>query len=709
MNNTWLNKFLDEKLLKVAKKVEASYVNHIVRIFEGKSNKFSSIDDALTDFSSRLGLSNIELESLKKQAMIKMAGTYKVAVTDLQKLQDEGITDPKAIRFMAKSKNKHTKDTDSPFALDNEEGVELAEEAFKLQKDRTNDDTVDQGNELSNVAVGKYTLEQLRKFAEEFGKILPFKEPSLEAVEELKKQLGDIDVDTPYKASRYGFNFVDADSEGFPKPGSPIKVKVYQYSYLKDSFFKLLNEDLRKHLNQELSFKDWLNFLEEKIKSKEIESSEGWGLIDKLKKMHRQLFGDESSAPFLVDETQSRAPTQVKKMLKWFPTSYQEKILRMIAEGKYRHVLADASGRSHSYIFPTSYSRASFILMDSFAPFLAIKPKPNREQLVALIKSIVAKKQNKFTNEEFKSLLQELQIPFQETESADDSQRLPLHEKVKIDVENAKNTNYKPLTLSKESVDVSSKEGLLEKLNDHLFSAIRSDLPLAYEPNPSGAIKEMRLTDLGETKQDLTSKNIKHTDSKGNQIEVSNPKAGLHHTFEGTLPQKEKLKGPQFPKETKTPASKEAPQMDLGLPVPSKPESTEDKRKALLEEFKKNRNKLKNISKVMELLTKYAATGLWMDMEGKSYSTEEELKQKMYEEMISESEDELLSRVVASAMQEVQSAPQVLPLKKKFEPKDQEEEKLPLVARSKIKTLLSSTNNQDLKIKLAKILNKTKE
>ena len=69
----WLDKFLDEKLLKVAKNVEASYINHIVRIFEGKSEKFSSIDDALTDFSSRLGLSSLEFDSLKKQAMVKMA------------------------------------------------------------------------------------------------------------------------------------------------------------------------------------------------------------------------------------------------------------------------------------------------------------------------------------------------------------------------------------------------------------------------------------------------------------------------------------------------------------------------------------------------------------------------------------------------------------------------------------------------------------
>ena len=905
----WLDKFLDEKLLKVAKNVEASYINHIVRIFEGKSEKFSSIDDALTDFSSRLGLSSLEFDSLKKQAMVKMAAlgscpkcgygfagrgkadshgkrevlapdapkynelspcpgcafeknpstsekeskqvgfgekyfvdilnddigyigpfynkqeasevkeelhqltneqnkwsgwgdTFmadviteremserrqdlsdnrldaakeygindpetleawknttptitspsrarniykeniefwknehykdqgeisdsnvaslkskkrnilsklsksKTATTDLQKFQEEGITDPKAIRFMSKQKDKHTKNTDSPFALNSEEGDLIADEMFEFQKKKTNKDDEGQGNELSEVAVGKYTLEQLTKFAEEFGKILPFKEPSLEAVEELKKQLGPMDVDTPYKASRYGFNFVDANSEGFPKPGSPIKVKVYQYSYLKDELFKIINEDLRKHLSDELPFEAWLKFLEEQIKLETIPSSEGWGLIDKLKKMHLQLFGDQSSSPFFVDETKARGPEQVKKMLGWFPVSYQEKILKMLAEGKYRRILAKASGLPHSRIFPTSYARASFMLMDSFAPFVAIKPTLNKEQSVALIKAIIAKKQNKFTNEEFKALLQELQIPFKEVEAADEVQRLSLHERVKIDVGNAKNTNYKPLTLSKESVDLEDKEEVLAKLNDHLFSAINNGLPLAYVPQSDGSSKEMSLLDLGRTKQDLTSKKIKDKDSAGNPIEVDNPKAGLHSTFEGEVSHKrEAPKGPYKKYET-PPAQAVSQEMDLGLPPQEEPKSIDNA--DLLRNFR-NRNKLKNISKVLQILTKYSSSGLWMDMNGKSYNSEEDLKKKMYEEMISESEAELINKVVSFALKEVQSTPKDAIPNKIPKPEEKEEDKLPLAAKLKLRALIKSTQNVDLKIKLAKVLSKTRE
>ena len=710
---TTLDKILQEKTIKLARIVRASYIEHVVRLFEGKSNKYSSVESALQDFAQRLGLDNNELGQLKKQAFIKMAQLEQQHT--LNKLEDEGITDPKAVSYMAKQKNKHTDNTSSPFSLNKQKAAPLIEELKKRHPQEEAPGVEDQTNELgSSLSGGSFASlgnDALRKIAEEFGKILPFGGPSQEALEDLKSELGEIDLDTPYKAARFGFNFTNLQG-GFPKPNTPIKVTTYQYSFLKDNFVKIINDDLKKHLAQEMPFDQWIAFLEEKIKSKEIHHTEGWGLVDKLKKMQRQLFGDETTAPYSIDETAKRVPTQVRNILKWFPVSYREKILRMLAEGKYRHILTEASGREHANVFPTSYARSSFVLMDSFAPYSAISIKPDKDLLKALLTSVVTNKKQEYSNDEFKTLLDSLGIKYTEKPASREYQAMNLHSKVQIKVENSKNSSYKPLTFDKEAVDVNDKEALLEKFNDHLFNAIREDLPLAYETQPDGSTKELKLSDLGGAKKDLTLSSISHKDEVGNEVDVPNPKAGMHASFEGSISQKSKPA--EGPKNIPTGISFE------DMSPTAKPKEKKEKEKStaptgdfdfsdMLEKLKAK--KLKGLGSVLNILQKYASSGLWMDGKGRSFDSEENLRKTLESEMIQESASSIVDKAVQMSMSGLTSAPESPISKQPRVIEEAEEDKLPLAANTilRLRIVASKTHNSHLKTKINQIINKNKE
>ena len=710
---TTLDKILQEKTIKLARIVRASYIEHVVRLFEGKSNKYSSVESALQDFAQRLGLDNNELGQLKKQAFIKMAQLKQQHT--LNKLEDEGITDPKAVNYMAKQKNKHTDDTLSPFSLNKQKAAPLIEELKKRRQPQeeapgVEDQTNELGSSMSGGSFASLGIEGLRKLAEEFGKILPFSGPSMEALEGLKSELGEIDLDTPYKASRFGFNFTNLQG-GFPKPNSPVKVTTYQYSFLKDNFVKIINDDLKKHLAQEMPFDQWISFLEEQIKSKEIHHTEGWDLVDKLKKMQRQLFGDESTAPYSIDETAKRVPTQVRNILKWFPVSYREKILRMLAEGKYRHLLTEASGKGHSSVFPTTYARSSFVLMDSFAPYAAISIKPDKDQLKVLLTTVVQNKKQEYSNEEFKTLLDSLGIKYTEKPASREYQAMNLHSKVQIKVENSKNSSYKPLTFDKEAVDVNDKEALLEKFNDHLFNAIREDLPLAYETQPDGSTKELKLSDLGGAKKDLTLSSISHKDEVGNEVDVPNPKAGMHASFEGSISQKSKPA--EGPKNIPTGISFE------DMSPTAKPKEKKEKEKStaptgdfdfsdMLEKLKAK--KLKGLGSVLNILQKYASSGLWMDGKGRSFDSEENLRKTLESEMIQESASSIVDKAVQMSMSGLTSAPESPISKQPRVIEEAEEDKLPLAANTilRLRIVASKTHNSHLKTKINQIINKTR-
>lgn len=734
MSRNWLDKFLDEKAVKIARTIRASYIDHAVRLFEGKSKKFSSVDDALQDFAQRLGLNASELESIKKEAMAKIA--QHTPPSTLEDLKEEGITDPKAIEYMSKAKGKHTKDSPSPFNLTKDKAKPFVDELKRrrnlLQQEAPTAEQ--QSNELGTSSGGgdgsSFASSQLlQKTAEEFGKILPFGEPSMESLEGLKKELGEIDIDTPYRSSRFGFQFTDMKSGGLPKAGQPIKVTTYQYSFLKDEIIKIVNEDLRKQLEQELPFDKWTSFIEEKVKSKEIPATEGWHLVDKIKSMQSKLIGDEKTRPFFVEEKKKRVSEQIKNILRWFPVSYREKILRMLAEGKYRHLHSEASAKNAERTFATGYRRGSFVLMKSFSPYVSISVRPEGTQRNELLKAVVTNKKpdgssvQEYSNEEFKNLLNSLNIKYTEAPASQEYQILPLHSKIRIKVENTKNTNYEPLTLDEEFVDIKDNEGLLEKLNDHLFDAIRQDAPLAYEPSQSGAQTPLKLLDLATSKKDLTLSTIPHKDAEGKESDLPNPKAGMHTSFEGSIEQKDKP--PEGPKDLPEGINfddmplMQQPKKKREAPAPA---SEFDFQKMLDEIQSPKVKKLKDIGTVVRILKKYAAVGLFMDSKGRPFNSEEQMKKTIFDELFKESTSQIIDKVVQLNLAIIESAKGISlpqssqneegieePVKKMTPPmkpiEEKEEDKQPLAAQTivKLRAILAKTKNPHLKQTIDKL------
>jgi hypothetical protein len=223
-------------------------------------------------------------------------------------------------------------------------------------------------------------------------------------------------------------------------------------------------------------------------------------------------------------------------------------------------------------------------------------------------------------------------------------------------------------------------------------------MPLAFEPQADGSLKDMKLFDLGESKRDLTQSKIKKDDKV-----IENPLGGLHPTFQGKAPLRQLHEDTQehAKKMIKTkPQAAEPPTVDLGL---TSEEAAEAKKPHDLLKFLQNKSKQ---SKIKAIIQKYSSKGMWLDDKGRSYSSEEDMKKVLYKEMIKDSEKEIVDRAVKAGMDQLKSVPVELPKKKQ---KPQEDEKLPLAAKTKLKTLISSTSNPRLKVRLAKLLVKVAE
>ena len=705
MSRNWLDKFLNDEAAKIARTIRASYIDHVARLYEGRSTKYSTVDAALDDFATRLGLNKNELESIKKEAQVKIAQK-----STLEKLKDEGLDNPKAVKFMAKSKNKHTDDTMSPFSLNPEKGKALLNEIEEKQKQKPDIDESSQKNELSGTASLDRRIKYLQKLAQEFGKILPFTgAPSKETIEDLKRELGtELQVQEAPETT-YSFNFTAFDSKSYPQPNKPVKAKIFRYvtsKAIKAKLVRIINEDLREHLKKELPISEWKTFIQSQVSGGQMSSLDGSNLVQKLDSLERAILGTPTSEPKLVDTTKPRAKTikQLKEILPFFPRSYQEKILRMLAEGRYRNLLAEGAF-AHEDIFSTGYARASFILMSSFAPFKAITFKGiDKDKLKLLLETIVKNRKQEYSNEEFKSLLGELGITYDEVPTKQEAQELRLHSKIRITVDNAKNDGYKPLEFKEEATN---KESLLESFHDHIFDALRNKLPLAYETQPDGAQRELYLDDLGDTKKDFTLSTIPHEDAQGKITQVENPSAGMHKSFEGQFSPKEAPRQALSLPEGTAEFSDVQPKQKPKLKTTEKPTETppEDSFKKLFEEMQKNKAKgLKNISSVMRILEKYATGGLWMDIEGKGYDSEAQLKQSLSMEALEKIGPEIIDEAVKSAMSEIGTAQLPTPEKTK----KIEEEQIPLAANTvqKLRTVVSRIDNPNLQKKLQNLVTK---
>lgn len=683
-----LDFFLKEELIKIARTKSASYADHLAKILEAKTTKYSSIEDALSDFASRLGIKESELELLKKAALVKSA---QFDDKTLQKLKDEGLLNPSAIEFMGRQKNKHTKDSPSPFAINKDKANQIIKQIQEQRAPSFDTPGVEtQLNEMSNVSTGNLRLKLLiEKYAQ---KVLDLK-PSLENIEKLKRELAGGEIETGFKISRYGFEFSDI-SGGMPKPGSPIKITAYEYSFNKDRLIKEINSSLRKQLEEDLPFDSWIKFIEEKISEGILDSKTGYDLTDKLEIMKKQLFGTEGE---LLDPTKKKyTSVALKKILKLFPSSYQEKILKMLAAGEYRHLLPEISGRLKAEVYPSSYRKSSFLMMSSFAPYLALSLDPSRDQLKALIKRVVELKKANWTGAELEALVKELGIDYSKNPSALAIQKLPLHEKVIIKVENEENTNYKPLTLEKTPSSLEEQEKMLQGLHDQVFEAVRANLPLAYKPTPEGGHEEVRLSDL---KQDLdfTKEQLPIKLDQEKTIQVENKNLGLHPSFKGTI-EKPKAKSLDLLKTTPTKKELPIPSLDLGLESPSKetPSSEKIEESKASPSFQDLLKKLKERKGNFAGQIRIAEAGLFMSEDGTRFSSLQEMKSKLLGEMALEMRSEILDRV-AKALLPLIAGSEVI------EFPTREVERLPLAARLRLK-ILEKTSSEKAKPKLAKLL-----
>jgi hypothetical protein len=589
------------------RKIFASYVQEVVRLFEGKSNKFSSVEDALNNFRNRLGLSDQQITAIVKEAHHKVA--YNIYPDQSQqtssdpmeqKLAEEGIDNQKAIEFMAKSKNKHTKETGSPFVIDKQKGNSIIE---NLDKNKSNPEIKqeDQTNSLSTDTVAM--LRRLKKLAAEFGKVLPFpgQLPSKEMIPKLQQELETLELDTPFKISRYGFEFTSL-SDGPIRPNEPIKAKIYLYSFYKDKMVEQINKDLKEHLQKELPLSQWIEYLKAGIASNDIPGEIGRHLVTKLEKIHRQLYGEEK---YEVDPTAKRQSEQIKKLMQWFPASYQKQIIQMMASSQYRNMEK----------FSTSYVASQFVVMDSFAPFANIEfDKTDKEKLKQLVKYIVENDKFSFTNQQFKDLLSTLQIQYTLVPTSETLQSVTLHPKLKPIEIKTENSNYKPLT----GADVTP-----EKLHDHVMTAALDDVPLAYLQHEDGSQTPLSILDLGKQKIDFTKDKITiSADDK--QYQVANPRKGLHQSYVGDLPTEKRIDRTRLP-------SKPKEQLD------TKPMSEEELIRSLIGNLKNQ-------------LTKVANGKIYIDFEGNKYSAEQQMKQQIFEKMWNQSKQEVIDTVVKQNM-----------------------------------------------------------
>lgn len=681
--------FLKAELIKIARTKSASYADHLAKILEAKTTKYSSIEDALSDFASRLGINESEIETLKIAALEKQAQLLPKNNPDLQKLKDEGLLNSKAIEFMGRQKNKHTKDSPGPFAFNKQRAKEIVEELRRQHQTPSNTPGVEtQNNEMATALTSNLKLKMiLEKYAQ---KVLDLK-PSMENIEKLRKELAGGEIETGYKISRYGFEFSDIDG-GFPKANSTIKVTAYEFSFNKDRLIKEINSTLKKQLEEDLSFDGWMKFIEEKMNEGLIEGKIGYDLLDKLSLLKKQIFGTEED---LIDPTKKKyTSVALKKVLKLFPTSYQEKILRMLADGEYRHLLPEASGRLKAEVYPSSYRKSSFIMMSNFAPYQALFIDPTRDQLKGLIKKVVELKKANWTSAELEGILKELEIKYSKKPSVKSSQKLPLHERVVIKVENEENLDYKPLTLESTPSSLEDQERLLQNLHNQVFEAVRADYPLAYKPTSEGEHQELRLSDL-EKDLDLTQSTLSTKIDQDQKIEIENRNLGLHPSFKGKVERK-KDKG-LLTSPTKKPTTEKPLIQDQG-PKEEVETPKEDSIK-VSPSFQDLLQKLKQKKSDLRTFTKVAESGLFMDDQGNRFSDLNSMRSKLLGEMAIEMKPEILSRV-SSALQSLIAGSEIieLPVKKPL-PKQE----LPLAAKLKLK-ILQKTSSKRAKIEIGKVL-----
>lgn len=690
----WLSKFLqDQKITKLARNIEASYIEHVSRLLEGK-DKFSSIEDALKDFSERLGLSNSEMLTLKKKAMKKIAEQNKIRKIaqikqKLETLKDEGITDPKAIRFMSNSKGKHNKDTASRFTLDEKDGDELVE-LIKQEKKEYGVDSKDQAtqnNEFST-SLTSHIRNRIQKVAEEFGKVLPFEKPSFESVKLLQKELSPLESTTDaFKAARLAYNFTSLDG-GQPKAGSPVKVKTYEYApNLAPEVIKLMNENLRSQMTQEMNFDEWISFLTEN--TQEIPQSAD--TISKLKKMKSFIVGEKE---YNID-THS-VDGSIKSFLEKLPQSFQKIVLRLISRGEYRQFIPVKEGKKRENIYRTGYQQSSFLLMDSFGLKKTVIPKfTSNATAVALAKKLDASGKTELSVEEFKDLLTSTDNKYVEKETGDEATKTWVvwgegpSRRMEIKLLNSGNPSYKPLIPSKTPSSFDDRHDQMVGFQNKIADAVSEGLPLVYEPQQDGSSKPLSIHDLAKKKEDYTQSHI-GSEEEG---KVENKNMGVHPSYSikgiATPQISKKDKKNQLPSWVPSPGKKEVTHNPVALDIG---QADEDLGEDTFPTDKKS-------AIIKKTLQKLAEMGSWISDEGKAFTSEEQMTQSFSSQWFEHFEDQVVEILTKNLQKQLKSGQQSSNQEKEEKLVDKstdmdKEEKLPLAAhiRTKLRQLKANKN-----------------
>jgi len=713
--SNWIDNFLNKEIKKIAFEVEANYVDRVKRLMEDTGrgqSKWSSIEEALDDFASRNGFSRKEVRHLQKAASSQ--------ITDknvLKKMEEEGLGSS-AIEYMSRAKGKHTPSSASPFFL-TEKDYALSKKMKKEEESRhdlSSTDLKEYSNEFSPVQavlkevirtsglnrdlvkvikasqdkeifadilpqVKEYLVEnpldfnsQLRAtreiadsmyfdlsnfFTETIeaclsirtaqDKILdiPGSPGDPEAFEQLEKELKTLDISTPYKIVRHGFKFTSKDDKSFKSKGEPVKVTVYRYSFLKRKLAEVINEQLRDQLSRELPIDQWIEYLEGQS------SPRSQAVKHKLEQIKRDLYSED--AAFVETKKDSTPPGNIKRITQLFPASYQKEILKMLVEGQYRHLTSE-EGREFAKVYTSGYRVGSFVLMDSYDPFLTLKidwPSDSEEgkekkrefiaKLTGLAKEVETEEQGDQsakllpTYEKIVNILSELGISYSSIPTNKEQTIIPFSAKRGFKIQNALNPDYNPTTnklTEEEAQDPELVEEQLQKFQDQLGAVLLNDIkkiedgkksgieqeltPLIYAPSADGSFTPINLLNMG--KQDYTAEKL-----EGN---ISNPYAGLHPIYKGEVPHSP-LSKKRTPKVTKTPTT--PPTLDLGLP------EKEDTSPG-----SKFRKLLKNQSHQVRLLIRLGQADVWISDRGNIYSNESMMEKEMTNQILSEYEEEII-------------------------------------------------------------------
>lgn len=672
--SSWIDKFIvGNEMKKIAIKVEANYIDRIKRLIEDTGRgqaKWSSIEEALSDFATRNGFERKQMKLLQREAMSRIADK-----DVLKKLEEEGLGS-QAVEFMSRAKGKHTEQSGSPFVL-NPEDAALAKKIRhkeRNKRDLSNSDGPENSNNEFSSTVDKeasadYALNWLKKFAAD--QIIDLPQDKEEAMESLTKELRILDIKTPYKIVRHGFRFTGSDGKTFPQSGEPVKVTVYKYSFYKRALAEAINVALRDQLSQELSLEEWLNYLSKNV------GPQARALKVKLEQLQRDLYSEE--AVYLQTRKDRTDARKIKGVLQLFPASYQLEILKMLCEGQFRHLTSE-EGREHAEIHATGFRLGSFILMDSFDPFIKVLPKlTDRDQTKEFIRAIVEAKKNTFSYEEFIKLLEELGIESQLIPSGQEYQIMNLGGgKLKLRVDNGANPDYKPTTnpLSPDDMtDPDTIEEQLQRFQDQLGAVLMNDIrqiekaretgkavdltPLAYEKQEDGSYKPLSLLEIGNT--DYTLQELPGG--------VENPSAGMHPSFTGKVPQSALPKNIPMTGLGKNPSRWQGMMSDTPTSAPKKEKSTTVKTpgKSRWDTFKKS-------SVYHEMLKLAGLIDPWISDRGESFDTEEEMKSSMLSQILEENEADIVAQAASQLMAFVSQMPDEAPTLEQLEDTTEPEE-----------------------------------